>query len=614
MKRTLASVMSVALVAGLALVASPTGVAQTPAEVCGLTTLEATIHIGEDGRLECGPGQPIVVREDLAGAKGGRQGRRQSLLSFLSIADVQLADEESPVRGEWADKCPPDSPIADSAWRPHETMVPHLMNAHVRAANLIAQAGSPVLGSPFDFVIGLGDLADNQQYNEIRWIIDLFDGNKLVDPDSGADGYDGVQAQDPDGFDGEPVASPTGERILDLANEPFWAEGVTLPWYSLPGNHDVKVQGTIPDDDPAWRNLTRAYVQGHLKIMDLAPDYQARLCQGDFTVFEDIFSDPANAGTTKVVPADPKRMLLYRSDEAKESGDEEACLALTSNEICRSSWIEEHFNTSGTPAGHGYGEGRCNDENGELLNRACYSFDRDRFHFIGIDSNPPEGFEGGNIDEAQFEWLERELIANSRTYYDEDGTKVANSDATDKLIVVFTHHTISSTDNTGFPPGSSSGRSGEDLRDLLLRFPNVILQADGHTHQNKIWAHENSDLGTGYWEVNTSAIADYPHQSRTIEIVDNRDGTLSIFAVVFDAASAPDVRTIDWAAGDPTDEIALGGATRTINELWLASYGREVGFYDPQADLTKIGEPEDRNVELVIKAPFDLGKTRKSQR
>jgi len=654
MKRTL----SLLAVAALTAAAFAPATAQTAEfDGCGLTTLDATIQIGPDGTLECGPGQELVVREELAPAGVDRASTRRSLASLGAIADVQLADEESPLRGEWADKCPPDSPVSDSAFRPQETFVPHLLNAHVRALNAIATAGSPVLGDDLDLVIGLGDLADNQQLNEIRWIIDLFDGDKLVDPDSGndpilgGDGYDGVQASDPQGS-GEPLPdageeggppvddalSPLDElTLLDLANEPFWATGLRtasgqIPWYSLPGNHDVKVQGTIPDDNAVWRNAVRRYAIGHLKLMDLAPDHQAQLCRAlmeqDQVAFQDlmmeIVENPHRAGTTKVVPADPARLPLYRSDESKEPGDEEACLAATQLEDCRSSWLEEHFNTTGIPDGHGYEEThRCTDAEGNLLDRACWAFDHGIFRFIGLDTNPAEGLETGNVDVEQFEWLQRELRANSSSYYDSDGTLVENPTGEDKLIVMLTHHTISSSRNRGTlaepeehgsPVGGppNDAKTGEDLKDLLLHHPNVILQASGHTHQNKIWAHEDAELGTGYWEINTSAIADSPHQSRTIEIADNGDGTLSIFGVVFDAAVDPDARDIHWTDDDPTDEAALAAAHGhshdhdNVNESWLASFGREVGFYDPQADLTKVGSPEDRNVELLIPLPFEL--------
>ncbi|HJR44976.1 MAG TPA: hypothetical protein VJ927_05175, partial [Actinomycetota bacterium] len=506
MKRTLALLAVTALI-GAAF--TPVSSHAADFDGCGPTTLDGTVQIGADGTLECGPGQEIVVREDIVAAGEGRTATRRPLTSFGAIADVQLADEESPLRGEWADKCPPDSPISDSAFRPHETFVPHLLNAHIRGLNAIAEAGTPVLGDDLDLVIGLGDLADNQQYNELRLIIDLFDGNKIVDTDSGndpvlgGDGYDGVQGADPEGSGvplpaaaegGPPVhddLSPLDEvTLLDLANEPFWAAGLNtsagqIPWYSLPGNHDVKVQGTIPDDNAVWRHAVRRYAIGHVKVMDLAPDYQARLCtamtEQDQVAFQDVMMDiienPHRAGITKVVPSDAGRLPLYRSDEAKETGDEEACLASTQLDLCSSSWIEEHFNTTGVPVGHGYETAnRCTDETGALLDRACYAFDHGLFRFIGLDTNPGEGLESGNIDVPQFEWLKRELRANSSSYYDEQGNLVQNPDGEDKLIVLWTHHTISSTRNTGTlsapeehgaPEGAphSDAKTGDELKD-----------------------------------------------------------------------------------------------------------------------------------------------------
>jgi len=523
------------------------------------------------------------VREKLGKAHDGRAGRRTPLLSFFTIADVQLADEESPLRGEWADKC--FEHPAKAAFRPHETMVPHLMNAHIRAANAIAEKGSPVLDDAFSFAIGLGDLADNNQLNEIRWIIDLFDGNKLVDPDSGegeeGDGYDGVQGNDPIGATSTPLETPVeGETILDLANEPFWAPGVRpggerLPWYSLPGNHDLKVQGTIPNES-GWREAADAYAQGSVKWTDVPPDQQNAACAG--------YSDPnfylSPNPNAKVVPADPDRHILSREE-----------------------WVETHFETTGLPVGHGYKDNRCTDENGEPLERACWSFTDGLFHYIGLDSNPHEGLESGNIDDPQFQWLERELTANSKRYFDAEGKEQTNKKGRNKLIVVFSHHTKGSMDNEE----TEGAHTGADLRKLLVRYPNVIVHANGHTHQNKIWGRKSKKLHSGYWELNTSAIADFPHQSRTVEIADNHDGTLSIFAVVFDALVAPDPREIHWAEDDPTNEVLLAGAERAINEDWFASAAREVGYYDPQADLTKIGTPKDRNVELVIKVPFKLG-------
>ncbi|HEY7875244.1 MAG TPA: hypothetical protein VIG64_08985, partial [Actinomycetota bacterium] len=667
MKRALRTLAVLSLVAsGLVPTALSKATARTsgqPGADCGLTTLDAGLVVGEDGRLECGPPEEVVVQTDLAEANPNRANARTALGAFAAIADLQWADEESPLRGEWADKCPPDSPISDSAWRPQETMVGQLANSHVEAVNRIAAAGSPHLNQPLDLVITLGDLSDNQQLNEIRYFIDLFDGGGLVDPDSGddpildGDGYEGVQATDPAGS-GVPLPSPENggppvhddlspldeQSLLDLANEPFFAQGFSgpsgpIPWYALPGNHDVKVQGTIFDDNAAWRHAVRKYATGHLKVMELAPDYQARLCEAYANedpsavqgVLQDIITNPHQAGTTKVVPSDPDRLPLYRMDEAKAAGDEEACFAATLLDKCESSWLEEQFLSDGLPAGHGYSdENRCKDANGNYIPRLCYSFVQGDFLFVGLDTSPAEGLERGSIDPAQFEWLERTITAHSSKFYGPGGNVEENPHGEDKLIVIYSHHPTRSLTNTGLyssaeeygapeseldqnPDGavdtSQDYYLGEDLESLLVRYPNVILHSSGHTHENNVWLHRNEQTGTGYWEVNTASVADMPSESRIFEVADNRDGTLSIFSTIFEAAVAPDARDIHWTDHDPTDERAFG-ATQQVNERWLASFAREVGYHDPQQNYqAAAGGPAARNVELLVPAPFSLAPT-----
>jgi metallophosphoesterase (TIGR03767 family) len=632
----------------------PAGAQTPPPANCGATTLEHTLVVGDDGRLQCGPGENTVIPDDnLAPPSAVPVAQRDPLISFATIADLQWSDEESPLRGEWADKCPPSSPISSSAFRPQETMVGQLANSHVEAINQIAAEGGPKLHQPMDLVLTLGDLSDNQQFNEIRYFVDTFDGAKLVDPDSGddpvldGDGYDGVQGADPKGS-GVPLPAPTAggppvndsvnpleeETLLDLANEPFWAPGFhgpngeQIPWYALPGNHDVKVQGTIFDDNAAWRALVRRYATGHVKVMELAPDYQSRLCDAfqnqdadEFqAVMTDIMTNPHRAGTTKVVPSDPSRLPLYRSQEAMAPGDKEACTALTlQNPLCDTTWVQEQFATSGIPAGHGYTEeNRCKDEEGNLIPRLCYSFVQGDFLFIGLDTSPPEGLERGSIDQEQFAWLERTIKEHSSRYFDAQGHEVSNPGVEDKLVVIYSHHPTRSLTNTGLwssaeergapagPLPENGAKLGEDLEEMLLHYPNVILHSSGHTHENNVWVHKDDNLQTGYYEVNTASVADMPSESRMFEISDNTDGTLSIFSTIIEGLAPPDPRAMDWAEDDATKEIEHGAA-RNSNEDWLASFGREVGYHDPQGNVEGArGEADVRNVELLLPAPFDL--------
>ena len=205
----------------------------------------------------------------------------------------------------------------------------------------------------------------------------------------------------------------------------------------------------------------------------------------------------------------------------------------------------------------------------------------------------------GNIDHPQFLWLERELRAAS---------------ARDELIVVFAHHARTSLtadvpdevappctidDEHGHdanpgcdrdPRSSQPIHLGADLEALLHRFPRVVASVAGHSHENSVLPYRRE--GGGYWEVRTPAIADWPPQHRLLEIMDNCDSTLSLFATMLDhggAATAP-------AAGTPAADLDLAE---------LASIGRTLSYNDPQIgpNSGSGGLPVDRNVELVVDDP-----------
>jgi len=518
-------------------------VAATPS---GLTTLDVLIlDTDGDGVLEeVQPGEPYMVREDLVApaARDRRTQQPQSLLFFAHLTDLHVVDEESPMRGDFLDVC---GPPLTGAFRPQETLSTQALNAMVRQVNAIP--GSPVTGVPLALVIQTGDGVDNTQANELRWLIDTLDGGTIY-PNSGAVTYDGLQTRSP---------YPDYPALIQDANRPFIAAGLQMSWYSVFGNHDGGVQGSFPIG-PGWRHLAL----GDRKIFGLG--FVERFCgPWPWSLLELQGQRDADVRT---VPADRHRWPLSHQH-----------------------FIRAHFVTQGTPVGHGFGWANL------VHDRGYYSFGpTPGVQFLVLDSVNEDGGSGGSIDLEQLAWLEEQLIAYSSWYYDPSGDPVETGNE-DSLLVLFSHH----AGETLGPPGSerSSGDGSiltSELEALLHRFPNVILHVAGHLHENRVWARPDP-LGwtQGYWAVNTAALASWPQQGRLLEIVDNGDGSLSIFSTIVDhSAPADPAQAVDPTPGDG------------VNELQLAAISRQVGFQDPQvADDGSRGTLLDRNVELLIHDP-----------
>jgi len=519
-----------------------------------LTTLDATLFRGDGGEVLPGPGEPYAVRTELADAQTGREGRRRSLAVFHHLSDFRIVDEESPLRSEWVEVCP--TPISKSAFRPQESLSLHAAAAMIAQANRVDR--SPVTGRPVDFALHTGNAADNAQYNELRAFLDQMDG-LLVSPDSGSPGYDGVQGESPEGAYGD---------LLEQAQREFIPAGLRYPWYAALGNRDVLVQGNfVPEDS------TRGIVLGAEKLLVVGPDALEEVCSDPQDLLgpntsEEILGDPDTIVGT--VGADPARRILSRAD-----------------------WVSEHFKTADSPGPPGHGFSEDNRRSGT----AYYTFAYGPVTFIVLDTVNPGGFSAGSIDAAQFAWLEEQLEALSATYIDAAGRAVTSA-AADRLIVVVSHHGLDALTNPFPDPATQEERvRGQQLEDLLHRFPNVVLHVAGHQLQQRINARPDPARESGgLWEVTTASPLDYPAQSRLLEITDNADGTLAIFSTAYDSA-APAV------PGDAVDPTEGDG----VNEALLASLARKIAWRDPQLDPGAAGlEPSDRNAELILRAPFDL--------
>ena len=527
-----------------------------------LTTLDRTIVLGMDGVLRSGPGEPYQVRTELAEAQVGRETRRRSLVVFHHFGDVQLLDEESPLRGEWQDSCP--TPLSTAAFRPQEALTPQVVASLIRQANRINR--SPVTKKAVDFALHTGNAADNAQYNELRWFIDLMDG-KQVAPDSGGPGYEGVQSESPN------------QRYPDLLSQaqiPFQAQGIRYPWYTALGNRDVLVQGNFPPSD-----ASRQIALGGKKIIDLSPARKEEVC-----------ADPS-------ILLDPERtqeILADKDTEVRDVTPDENRRLLT-----RADWIKEMLNSGERPGPQGHGLTQGNVDKGI----AYYVFERGLIAFIVLDTVNPAGFAAGSIDAAQFAWLEGEMKARSRRSFDAAG-KLVEADVEDRLVVVVSHHPLERLNNPLPDPSGDERAKGPALEALLHRFPNVIAHVTGGSQVNSITPRPDAQgRGGGYWEISTTSPAAYPTMGRLLDVVNNADGTVSLFSTVYDLEAPIDPRD----AEDPTPGDG-------VNEAQMASVARVVASEDPQRDPNAGGlAASHRNAELVVNAAFDLsGPARRSGR
>jgi len=527
-----------------------------------LTSLESTILRDGEGDLRYGAGEPYVVRTDLVEAQAGREQRRRPLLAFHHFSDFRIVDEESPLRSEWVDQCEPA--ISTGAFRPQESLSLHAAAAMIAQANRIEN--SPASGRKLDFALHTGNAADNAQYNELRWFIDLMDG-RLVNPDAGSPKYEGVQTRSPAGAYGE---------LLEEAQAPFASEPLRYPWFTMLGNRDILAQGSFPPNDDAQQLAT-----GTMKVIDVGDE-----------VLEEACSTPAGLlgteQTSSVLRSTETTLRTVGADENRRL-------------VSRAEWVTEHFNTQATPGPIGHGFSEENRANGT----AYYMQDLGAVALIVLDSSNPGGFSAGSIDAGQFTWLEERLKSLSRQYIDAEG-RVVTTDAQDRLIIVASHHT-SATMNNPFPePGSQTERlRGPQLEELLHRFPNVALYVAGHGLEHRLTPKPDPQRRSGgYWEVSTGSPLDFPMQSRVLEIVDNGDGTISVFSTVYDTA-AP----LNPGEGkDPTPDDG-------VNQTLLAAVARQVGMRDPQLNPAASGlAASDRNAELMLKAPFPLPDVRSRRR
>lgn len=549
------------------------------------TTADATIRPVGDGRyrrLAWAPGEVHVVRADLGLVPDDRRLEvRRSLLYVAHHTDVHVCDAQSPARLEGGERFGWVNPGADSGHRPQETCTVHVLDQLVRATNAVAV--SPVSGAPMAWCVQTGDNTDNRTSAEVRWWLDVLAGRRVV-PNTGAPGrYEGVQRSgwrliwhpDRPGWDHRQRAGfPYLPGFLDAAVASFQPTGLEVPWLAVFGNHDQIFAGTFGPTSGLRIDLLEPLVAASSR----KPGHASGMVRA--------IAHANTAGT------DRERWERWSRGPGVQTvtPDADARRAVPLDEYLVRILAEGADGSGPGPVGHGFGPQNLVDGT-SWWSRS----EGDRVQVIGLDTCNHTDGDGGCLGPLQTSWLEAELERHHTRWRDVDGTWRDGS-GPDRLVVLVSHHNSWTMDNPRddtFDPGPRT--TGPDLVGLLDRFPNVVLWLNGHSHEHRIEPHRRAgaEEGVGWWEVNTASAVDFGQQGRTVELFDNDDGTLSVLVTVLDHAAPPAVPYRSDEGWTPTRLASISRELAANDDRW----------FEPMALL---GRPEDRNVELVLRAPFPL--------
>ena len=546
-----------------------------PATDQPLTTLDATIRPigrGRYRRLGWSSGEAHLLRTELGAVPTpDRAATRRSLLYIGHHTDVHLCDAQSPARLEGGESFGWVNAGADGGHRPQETCTTQVLDQLVAATNAVST--SPLTGARMAWCIQTGDNTDNRTEAEVGWWLDVL-GGREVTPNTGApDRYEGVQRSgwrgswhpdDPSRDIYGQAGYPRLPGFLDAAIGSFQAVGLTVPWRAVFGNHDQLFQGTFGP------------VEGGLHI-----DRLATMLAG---------TDRKPLGHVGLIRAIAHARVL--GDD--RSGWESAPLPIATQTVTRDPDarravpLDRYLERILADGDHGFTATNL-AEHSSWWSRA----EGDHVQVIGLDTcNHTEGSDG-SIGPRQLAWLEPELQRHHGRHRDAAGEWIEGG-GTDRLVILFSHHNSWTMDNSHddeYDPGPRM--LGPDFVALLGRYPNVVLWINGHSHEHKVLHHPGAEAGQGCWEVDTASGIDFGQQGRTFELLDNGDGTLSVAVTVLDHA------------GPPLVAHRQDGAWTTAE---LASVSRELAANDDRwvDPIALLGGPEDRNVELVVAAPFPL--------
>lgn len=514
-----------------------------------------------------------VLPRDEAPATGAGPGA-WTVLTFAHITDFQHADLASPLRNDHLQRYAGDPYWRRMlpAYRPQEFLQWHALATVV--ATLHEMQRDPELA--VELVVTTGDATDSAQADEVAEYLTLMNGG-TVRPGRHNDNLSATPSFGDDDSCWLPGVPDTDRwkrqygfpflpGIRELAAAEFEHRGLDVPWLACLGNHDVLVQGRADASDPSVGAALDEWLVG-----DAKPAGQREPSAAAVGVARDAYDayllDPTTflAGTTRPIPADPERRLVDRRG-----------------------YLQAHLDAPSVLPGHGFTTASVAED------RGYYVYDGfPGVRFITLDTNNPRGDVDGCVTDDQFTWLRERLAEVHSRYRTADGETVVQ-DVPNRLVILLSHHGVDKlTNKYGFDEDDRI-HLADDVVDLLAGFDNVVLWLNGHTHVNRV-AARSADRPTaplaGFWEVGTSAVAEWPVQVRRMAIEVAADGRVAVSTVMVDSI-APAMP--NWPCP---------GSADVVREL--ASVHRWIAANDPGSvgGVHADGETDHRRTRLTAWVP-----------
>lgn len=538
---------------------APLRAADAPTTLLQTIKLSAQPVRGDYRTLVAGAGEDFIPRYDILGreADTARASARRSLYYFAHLSDIHVIDAQTPARMDAIQSIAPE--LFTDACRPQDTLTVHVLASVVDS--VAAAQTSTVTGAPLASALSTGDSADNLSQLETRWYIDILDGKEVLANSGAAGVYEGPQVWseatyayhpgDPSGDVYGARGYPTIPGMLEAAiSTPVSSQGLPVPWYAVYGNHDATYMGTFRPDPAlfAWAVGDRKAATGDGLAVNWLQGFASDLSAAQMAA-NAIRQQFGLLPGIKTVTPDPARRLLERTD-----------------------FMQAHLDSPAVPGPVGHGWTQANIDTGQTWWTADLT---PYLRVFGLDTCNMAAGADGAVPEDQFTWLEGQL---------------AQCQAEGRLAMVCSHHNSYTLENDAKPVwGGQRLIHAEEFIAMLLRYPVLVAWLNGHTHINTLTPHVRESGTGGFWEITTASCVDFPQQQQLVEFVDNRDGTMSLFVTALDHAAPP-----TWTPGD-LSQTGLASLSRELSaNAWLA------------IPPLRAGSPLDRNVELLLPAPFDL--------